>query len=305
LSLLGIKLDRFKEFDEVYRFTYFDRQIESILSQRKTILDTDLEQELSPVLETLRKYGEIEGANFGVKPGLTDLVYELKGRTFQITYTVDSMRKEIRFYEFCQVSHLMDWKTALEQSLRSGEEKPNFIPQIGDPHKFIKAVQFIYEGINTSKDLGIAFGSSAKKDKDVVRKGNYLGLPLIELGLATRSQIRTETSSTYGLTDRGMRIALSNDLETRERLLAEALLGFYPIQIIIEETTLGGNELTKSLIQDVISLVSLGDCGGTTVPRRASSLRALVNWVTRWAGIPVRREGSDGVQLYIPNIYAS
>jgi len=52
--------------------------------------------------------------------------------------------------------------------------------------------------------------------------------------------------------------------------------------------------------QEIISLVSFGDYGGTTNPRRASSLRALVNWVIRWAGIPVRREDKDDVQLYIP-----
>jgi hypothetical protein len=33
-------------------------------------------------------------------------------------------------------------------------------------------------------------------------------------------------------------------------------------------------------------------------------LRALVNWVSRWAGIPIRREGNDGVQLIIPYLYA-
>ena len=64
-------------------------------------------------------------------------------------------------------------------------------------------------------------------------------------------------------------------------------------------------ENAMELIQGIISLVSFGDCGGTTNPRRASSLRALVNWVTRWAGIPIRRKGNDGVQLYIPYIYAN
>lgn len=127
----------------------------------------------------------------------------------------------------------------------------------------------------------------------------------MEFGLASRYQEHKKSSSIYVLTDRGIQIAQSNDAETRERLLAEALLGFYPIQVIIEEITRSDKELTKELIQDVISMVSLGDCGGTTNPRRASSLRALVNWVTRWAGIPVRRAGSDGVQLYIPYIYAS
>ncbi|MBD2100169.1 hypothetical protein [Leptolyngbya sp. FACHB-261] len=289
----------------MYKFTYFDEQVKSIFSDRSAFWDTDLEQELSPVLETLKKCGEVAGASCGVKPGVSGLVYELRGRTFQITYTVDVFRKEIRFYEFQQISHSIDWKTALEQDLRVGENQSVYIPQIGDPHKFIKAVELIHYGINTPKDLGIAFRSGAKKDRDLARRGDYLGRPIIEIGLASRCQNEKQPSSIYILTERGKRIAESNDLETRERLLAEALLGLYPIQMIIEETTRGNKELTKELIQEIISLVSLGDCGGTTNPRRASSLRALVNWVTRWAGIPIRREGNDGVQLYIPYIYAN
>ncbi len=292
----------------MYKFTYFDTQVKSMLSDRGAFWDTELEQELSPVLEILKKFGEVEGASCGVKPGVTGLVYELKGRTFQITYTVDvdiaKNKKEIRFYEFRQISHAIDWKTALDQDLRSSEEKPVYIPQIGDPHKLIKTVELIHCGINTPKSLGVAFGSGAKKDKDLARRGDYLGRPVMEIGLASRCQIKKQPASIYVLSDRGKRIAQSDDQGTRERLLAEALLGFYPIQLIIEETTRGNKELTKELIQEIISLVSFGDCGGTTNPRRASSLRALVNWVTRWAGIPIRREGNDGVQLYIPYIYA-
>uniref|UniRef100_B8HVK9 DUF7226 domain-containing protein n=1 Tax=Cyanothece sp. (strain PCC 7425 / ATCC 29141) TaxID=395961 RepID=B8HVK9_CYAP4 len=287
----------------MYRFTYFDDQIKSMLSDRNAFWDAELVQELSPVLETLKQCGEVEGASCGRKPGVTELVYELRGRSFQITYSVDVARKEIRFYEFKQMSHSIDWRTALEQDLHSGEEQPVYIPQIGDPYKFIRTVELIYCGINTPKDLGIAFGSGAKKDKDLARRGDYLGRPVIEIGLASRYQVEKQSASIYVLTERGQRIAQSNDLETRERLLAEALLGFYPIQMIIEETTYGDNALTKELIQEIISLVTLGDCGGSTVPRRASSLRALVNWVARYAGIPMRRGGDDGFQLYIPYIY--
>lgn len=289
----------------MYKFTYFDEQVKSMFSDRSAFWDFELEQELAPVLETLKQSGEVEGASCGVKPGVLGLVYELKGRTFQITYTVNVGNKEIRFYEFRQISHSIDWKTALEQDLSGREEQPIYIPQIGDAHKLIRTVELIYSGINTAKDLGIAFGSGAKKDKDLARRGDYLGRPVMEFGLANRSQIKKQSSSIYVLTDRGKRIAQSNDRETRERLLAEALLGFYPIQMIVEETTRGDKELTKELIQEIISLVSLGDCGGTTNPRRASSLRALVNWVSRWAGIPIRRAGNDGVQLYIPYIYAN
>ncbi len=168
----------------MYKFTYFDNKVRSMFSDRSAFWDTELEQELSPVLETLKQFGEVEGASCGVKPGVAGLVYELRGRTFQITYTVDVTKKEIKFYEFRQMSHSIDWTTALEQDLRSSEEQPVYIPQIGDPHKFIRTVELIHCGINTPKDLGIAFGSGAKKDKDLARRGDYLGRPVIEIGLA-------------------------------------------------------------------------------------------------------------------------
>lgn len=59
----------------------------------------------------------------------------------------------------------------------------------------------------------------------------------MEISLASRGSAENKSSSIYVLTDRGKRIAQSDDRETRERLLAEALLGFYPIQMIIEKTT--------------------------------------------------------------------
>jgi hypothetical protein len=284
----------------VFKLTYFDPRIKLIFSDKNAFCDPAVEQELVPVLEALKQTGEVGGAFCGVKPGVAGLVYEINGKNFHLTYTVDVLRKEIRFYEFQQISHPIDWKSSLEEDIRGGNEQPIYIPQIGDPDELIRAVELINSGVDTPKDLGISIGSRAKKDKDKARKGYYLGRTLIEIGLAS---IESQPLSIYVLTDRGKRIAQSNYHETRERLLVEALLGFYPIQIILEKTTRDNQELTKDLIQEVISLVSLGDCGGTTSPRRAGSLRALVNWVSRWAGIPIRRKGDDGVQLYIPQIY--
>jgi hypothetical protein len=281
----------------VFKFTYFDPRIKWIFSDKSTFCDPAVEQELAPVLEALKRVGEIEGAFCGVKPGVAGLVYEINGKNFHLTYTVDVLRKEIRFYEFQQISHVIDWKSSLKQDIRAVDEKPIYIPQIGDSGELIRAIELISSGVNTPKDLGISTGSRAKKDKDKARRGYYLGRTLIELGLAS---IENQPLSIYILTDRGKRIARSNYHETRERLLVEALLGFYPIQIIIEKTVFDNQELTKDLVQEVISLVSLGDCGGTTSPRRAGSLRALVNWVSRWADIPNGRKGDDNVRLYIP-----
>jgi hypothetical protein len=54
-----------------------------MFSDRNAFGDAELEQELSPVLETLKQCGEVEGASCGRKPGVTGLVYELRSRTFQ------------------------------------------------------------------------------------------------------------------------------------------------------------------------------------------------------------------------------
>lgn len=67
----------------MYKFAYSDDQVKSMFSDRNAFGDAELEQELSPVLETLKQCGEVEGASCGRKPGVTGLVYELRSRTFQ------------------------------------------------------------------------------------------------------------------------------------------------------------------------------------------------------------------------------
>jgi hypothetical protein len=283
----------------MYKLTYRNEQVKSLIKDSKS-WDFELSQEVLSVLDALKKFGEIEGAICGVQPGVVGMLYELKGKTFQMNYTVDTNNKNIKIYEFKLMSHEIDWKTALEQKIHENNDKPSGIPQIGDPYKLLNTIDLIHSGINTSKELGIKSGSSAKKDKDLARRGEYLAQPIIEIGLVKRSLI--ERRHIYILTAKGKLIANSNDKETRERLLVEALLGFRPIQMIIEATTHGKKDLTLELIQDIITQVSLDDCGGTTNPRRAKSLRALVNWIARWAGIPILRKG--GVQLYIPDFYS-
>jgi hypothetical protein len=213
----------------VYRFSYFDDSVKSVLSDRDTYWDIDLQQELAPVLDILKKTGEIAGANCGFKPGISLIVYELKGKYFQITYTVDPDKKEVRFYEFYQISNQYDWESLLETDFAMAEEKSIYIPQIGDHHKYIEAINLIKSGVDTARNLGIAFKSGAIKDKDLVRRGDYLGRPLLEMGLATRRKVNRNTPSTYVLTKKGEKIAKADNYETAERLFAEALLGFYPI----------------------------------------------------------------------------
>ena len=159
----------------MYKFNYFDANVKLILSDRKAFWDPALEEELSPVLEALKKTGEMEGASCYVQPGIAALVYQLKGKNFQITYTVDPPGKEIKFYEFKQISYSIEWKTVLGHNSSDEEHQSVYIPQIGDPYKLINAIKLIYSGANTPLALGIKSGSRAKKNKDLARRGYYLG----------------------------------------------------------------------------------------------------------------------------------
>lgn len=292
-----------KNDKRMYKFTYSNRSVEAMLKDKDAFWDPALEQELVPILNQLKKTGEVSWASCGRIPGVTEVVYKLEGNNFVISYTVFTKTKEIRFYDFKQISHSIDWENSLEQDINENIDNLPYIPQIGDPYKFLRGIDLIHNKINTPKQLGIAFESKAKKDKDIARRGYYIGRPLEEFGLVQAVGDKNEPCF-YELSPKGEKIANSADQETRERLLLEALLGFQPIQIILGKTSRGNEELTKSLIEDVISKVTLDSCGGSTNPRRASSIRALVNWVSRWAGIPILRQGHEGIQLYIPYIYS-
>lgn len=162
----------------------------------------------------------------------------------------------------------------------------------------------LYSCVTTPYDLGLVMGSQANKAKDIARRGYYFSDFLEGLGLLEIVKVDRKVC-TYKLTSKGEFIAQNSEIDTRYRLFAESLLGFVPIQLIIYETTRGEKKLSLELIGDVIRDVSQDSCGGTTNTRRAKSLRALINWLSRWAGIPICHQGQEGVQLYIPHIYTN
>lgn len=287
-----------------YKFEYSDESLKQRLSDQDTFWDSELARELQPILKRLKEFGESEaGANFGCKPGVSGLVYELQGKTFKLVYTVSSELRVVKFYEFLQMSHSIDWQTALDDLSDDSNEKYD-IPQIGDPSDFLAAIDCIYQGVLTPYDLGLAMGSLATKDKDIARRGYYFSNFLKALHLLETAKNSSKATCTYKLTTKGKLIAKASDANTKERLFAEALLGYPPLQMIISLTTRGEKQLTPELIREVIRQMSKDGCGGKTNPRRAGSLKLLVNWISRMAGIPICRKGQEGVQLYIPYIYA-
>jgi hypothetical protein len=285
----------------MYKFAYVNSELEN---QMNAEWDSELTLELNSVRKILKKDGEIEGASVGINPAVSEPMYELMGKNFRLVYAVFPKINLIKFYEFQPVGYLIDWKTKLDLEIQVLDNEP-YILQTGDHKVIANTLKKIAQGENTSYQLGLAVGSKAKKEKDVARRGQYVGKGVVELGLATSVHSKNVSAITYQVTE-PIRLAIEReDEDTLHRLIAEAVLGFLPVQRTINETTRGKEELTIELIVRILYELNVTSIGGTTLPRRAQSIRALTVWVSRVAGIPIRRQGQEHVQPYIPFIYAT
>lgn len=276
----------------MFRFAYFTKEIERQLSDKTGFWDELLVKELKPILKSLKEKGEVI-SDFGIS--IYGTMHKYKGKTFELTYNVLFEEKLVKFYDFLPVSYKIDWEGIIQNNDMSTTEIS--IPQIGID-RILGSLKLINMGENTPYKLGKATGSKAKKERDVVRNGQYTAKFLKELGLINITEIYRCNERIQSSLERG-------DQELVERLVAEKLLGFKPIQLIIQETQTGENELTTELVEKIFKLLEITDCGGTTSPRRAQSVKGLTNWVARLAGIPIRRKGQNHVQPYIPHIYAT
>jgi hypothetical protein len=296
----------------MYRFEYENESIKYKLCHPDEWLDEEPKEELQGYLKRLKETGEITGANVevGIRPGITGFVYEISGQTLNLVYSILPSSKVIFFDEVKLISVFQrdEWQNhQLEQSRLNEAIIQNLtwdIPQADKPDKIIKSLSLINKGINTSENLGRELGHNAKKPKDVARHGSYITQAGKELKLVQRS--RQDRSYIYKVTDAGQRLATSTNWDTQQRLFAEAMIVYYPIQVILEEITRGEKELEVELIQQLIdSRLSPGCYKAKTSYRRAQCLRTWTLWLSRTMGIPIRRKGEEGLQLYIPYIYAN
>lgn len=283
----------------MFQFDYATQDIEQLINQG---WDCELDNELKSVLKILKQCGEIAGANVGRNPLISASMFELKGKTFYLVYSVFPERKLVKFYDFKLVAHSIDWKAKLDLEIENVENEI-YIPQTGDPTVITNTLKMIYKGEDTPYKLGLAVGSTAKKEKDIARRGQYVGKCIVQLGLAKAIK-STNVPTIYQLNDPIFSAIKREDEDTIQRLIAEGLLGFAPVQQAIYETTKGEEELTIELIETIFKRLKITELGGTTSPRRARSIRALTMWVSRMAGIPIRRQGQKHLQPYIPFIYA-
>ena len=57
----------------MFTFSFQNEQLQTMLSDRTTFWDAQVEEELTPVLKQLKEHGEITGATCGQKPGIAGL----------------------------------------------------------------------------------------------------------------------------------------------------------------------------------------------------------------------------------------
>ncbi|AFY40072.1 hypothetical protein Lepto7376_3923 [[Leptolyngbya] sp. PCC 7376] len=289
----------------MFKFDYASAGLKEQLT-KVSLWDEFLKDELSPVLNELRQRGESSlSPDYGYH--IFGNALRLRGRTFEIVYSVNSQTKVIRFYEckFIASSQSLDWqRLLLEDSFHYSPEAEIVLPQVGIK-RLMLALKCISDGHNTTYQLGVCAGSRAQNPKNISRHGQYGVEFLKQCGLIREERVGQQAAKYY-CSDKIQKAFQANDESLVLRLVAESLLGFPVIKQAIRETTTGQKELTLELIQSIWEDLEPIRYGSKTKRRRAQSVRALINWLAREEGIPIRKEGSRHIQLFLDlNIYDS
>lgn len=274
-------------------------------------LENDVREELTLYINKLEMSGEVCGANFvrmaqfseNSLSVATEPSYQIPCRNVNLVYIVDKKKQLIYLYGFevDPVKKIREIQDSLNSYWEDEDEDLNwYVPQADRPDKLLRALELINEGYCTALELAIKLNHKGKKDRDKARHGSYFGRALVELGLAKRHRNGSH-SYIYELTDKGREIASCSDRWARLRLLAQAMLGFYPVEAIFHEVTLSKQPLTLDLIMELVDqLLSPGNHKEKTLKRRAECLMRWVIWVSSVEGIFIHRPVENELQLRLP-----
>ncbi|MGD1907434.1 MAG: hypothetical protein ACFB0C_15805 [Leptolyngbyaceae cyanobacterium] len=291
----------------MYKIVCADPALQQKLSKPEQYFIPEVLRELSIVLQALKRDGTLAGTDF-----YDTNTNKVSMKTFYLFYKPRIYTGEDG--EISQEILLIDLKTKSSEVLKQrfsvsdnwdDKDVVESIPQYDKPIKIIAALQYIYEGIEDSFELGSALGHRGKKREYIARHGNYAKHTLEQLKLITR--IKEEHHWSAHLTEKGKLIAEAPSEELKLRLLIEAMLNYPPVWRIIVAVTerqgeLGDKEiLTDELVKDLTFPEVLRD--SDTSKRRAQTLRNWIKWISDYSGIPIWLH-KDGVQLLIPMLYA-
>ncbi|MBD2089517.1 hypothetical protein H6F67_06580 [Microcoleus sp. FACHB-1515] len=216
--------------------------------------------------------------------------FQISCRSCQIVYTVETKKKQIKIYgfEMDASQRFSAYIDSIETGWQSEEtEVEIYIPQADRPDKLIRTLELVCEGYTNSFDLGVGLGHGGRKYNldDIARHGSYFARAAEELKLLTHR--KEGRSYKYELTTVGRYIATCRDRTAKERLLAKAMLGFYPVQAVFNEITRAKQNLTRELVEEIIELVSPGNHKAETITRRANCLMKWVTWVAFIEEVPI------------------
>lgn len=287
----------------MFKIIFANEFIKQIFLQKDRLEDSTRE-ELLLYKRKLAKSGEVCGAEAVRMFPILEICYRVPCRNFNLVYVVYSKLKQIHLYgfELEPVHKLRELQDSLEDNWRSeNDDLTIYIPQADRPEKIIRVLEVLSQDYCTSLEIGIKLGHKGKKAKDKARHGSYFGRALVELKLVDRYRKGNLYSYIYKLTEDGARIASCSDRWTQSKLLAEAMLKFYPIQVIFDEITIGKQPLTLDLVTDLVDqLLSPGNHKTKTLERRAKCLIRWITWISSVKGIFIHMPVANELQLCLP-----
>lgn len=280
--------------------------VKDIFSSIETCCTQKEQDELRDFIEKLKSTGEISGSKFTCLPSvdIRSGVREIYGDYFKLTYTFDGQSMSVTIWS-CHILSTYEkdeWKKYLRELDDIDEEKPIYITQVDLPEKIIRAVKFIASSEKSPLEIGYELGHTGK-EKSVTRHGQYLGRIICELGFG--KTIKYGRGSKYKLTESGYRIAFAKNSAIEERVMIEAMLSYQPMQVVYGEIIDDQPFSLQSVKKLIDEKLCPFDHTDSTSKRRAQALRTWAIWLCHKTGTPIRHEGSESKQLFIPYIYAN
>ncbi len=242
-------------------------------------LDSEVNDELQPFIQALRREGDISGSKILCSPLVSVPIKEISVRTFTLQYYISVSGKVVKIVCFKQHPNKdsEELKEMLNKNLPNEGEDGVVIPQADNPIALIKALELIYNGVLTPETLAVKLGHKCKTTRDNARHGNYKLQALQALKLITRNQ--KSRSSKPELTSNGLRIANCRDRNTQARFLAESMLGYQPILELFQNIKDGRFDF--KLVDECTRLFSKEGYSTNTLQRRAKCLESWSIWLIR------------------------
>jgi hypothetical protein len=287
-----------------FKIEYADG-VQKIFFNLEMLCTQSEKDEIRDFLEKLKSTGEISGFHLTRHPCIDNRsgVREVYGDHFKLTYTFDGQSKCVKIWS-CHIltSYEVDECIKTFRSANcTDEDNPIYITQVDNPDKIISAIKFIGTTPKSPFEIAHELGHKGEQ-RSVERHGQYLGRIICELGLGRT--VKHGRGSKYELTKSGCRIATAKNSAIEERVMIEAMLGYKPMQLVYGEI-IEDQPFSLQFVKDLIDKkLCPHDHTDVTSKRRAQALRTWAIWLCHKTGTPIRYEGSDSKQLFIPYIYA-